>query len=99
MEERLRGGYDGVRAWSTGIRGEFDDVAQFGCTFSFSLRVPQVWVSEIMLQQTQVKTVIDYWNRWMVAFPDVRSLAKADIEEVNSIWSGQSCLECTGSQR
>lgn len=55
----------------------------------------QVWVSEIMLQQTQVKTVIDYWNRWMKQFPDVYTLAKADIEEVNSVWSGESCLDCS----
>ncbi|KAK4705882.1 A/G-specific adenine glycosylase, partial [Phenoliferia sp. Uapishka_3] len=49
---------------------------------------PQVWVSEIMLQQTQVVTVIAYWNRWMATFPTLRSLAAADIELVNSIWAG-----------
>lgn len=46
------------------------------------------WVSEIMLQQTQVATVIDYFNRWMVRFPDVHSLASADLDEVLSMWAG-----------
>ena len=38
-----------------------------------------VWVSEIMLQQTQVKTVIPYWERWMRELPDVRTLATAPL--------------------
>eukprot|EP00761_Pharyngomonas_kirbyi_P009070 gb/GECH01009085.1/.p1 GENE.gb/GECH01009085.1/~~gb/GECH01009085.1/.p1 ORF type:complete len:139 (+),score=27.18 gb/GECH01009085.1/:1-417(+) len=37
----------------------------------------RVWISEIMLQQTQVKTVIDYFNQWMKKFPTVEDLAKA----------------------
>ncbi|BGP16879.1 hypothetical protein JCM10213_007326 [Rhodosporidiobolus nylandii] len=48
----------------------------------------EVWVSEIMLQQTQVVTVIDYWKKWMAKFPTVRDLASADIEEVNAVWQG-----------
>lgn len=51
-------------------------------------RAYEVWVSEIMLQQTQVATVIDYYNRWMEAFPTVHALANADIEQVNTIWAG-----------
>ena len=47
-----------------------------------------VWVSEIMLQQTQVGTVIPYFNRFIESFPDVQSLAKADIDEVLSHWTG-----------
>lgn len=50
--------------------------------------VLQVWVSEIMLQQTQVTTVIGYWERWMKKFPTVQALADADIEEVNAVWAG-----------
>lgn len=41
-----------------------------------------------MLQQTQVATVIAYYNKWMLAFPTVKDLAEADIEKVNSIWAG-----------
>ncbi|GAA6003037.1 hypothetical protein JCM10207_001957 [Rhodosporidiobolus poonsookiae] len=48
----------------------------------------EVWVSEIMLQQTQVATVVPYWTKWMAKFPTVRDLAKADVEEVNQVWQG-----------
>ncbi|GAB1606290.1 hypothetical protein Ahia01_000911500 [Argonauta hians] len=47
-----------------------------------------VWVSEIMLQQTQVVTVINYYNNWMKKWPTLQHLAKADIEEINQVWSG-----------
>ena len=47
-----------------------------------------VWVSEIMLQQTQVATVIDYYHRFMKKFPTIKALAHADEEEVMQLWSG-----------
>ncbi|PFH34294.1 helix-hairpin-helix motif domain-containing protein [Besnoitia besnoiti] len=47
-----------------------------------------VWVSEVMLQQTQVCTVIDYWQRWVARWPTVASLAEASEEEVSQMWSG-----------
>ncbi|KIM85727.1 hypothetical protein PILCRDRAFT_816934 [Piloderma croceum F 1598] len=51
-------------------------------------RAYEVWVSEIMLQQTQVATVIPYYNRWMEKFPTIRDLASSDIETVNGLWKG-----------
>jgi len=48
----------------------------------------RVWISEIMLQQTQVTTVIPYFERWMVTFPDIATLAGAQLDEVLSLWSG-----------
>lgn len=48
----------------------------------------RVWVSEIMLQQTQVQTVIPYYMRFMQSFPDAASLASADIDAVLQHWSG-----------
>ena len=42
----------------------------------------RVWVSEIMLQQTQVSTVIPYFERFMRSFPDVYALAKAKLDDV-----------------
>ncbi len=48
----------------------------------------KVWISEIMLQQTQVATVVPYFERWIDAFPDVDALARAPIEEVLTLWSG-----------
>ncbi|XP_050208211.1 adenine DNA glycosylase [Mercurialis annua] len=47
-----------------------------------------VWVSEIMLQQTRVQTVIDYYNRWMLKWPTLGHLAQASLEEVNEMWAG-----------
>uniref|UniRef100_A0A8C6MBD3 Adenine DNA glycosylase n=1 Tax=Nothobranchius furzeri TaxID=105023 RepID=A0A8C6MBD3_NOTFU len=47
-----------------------------------------VWVSEIMLQQTQVATVKEYYKRWLKKWPTVQDLAAATIEEVNQMWSG-----------
>ncbi|XP_004936806.3 adenine DNA glycosylase isoform X1 [Gallus gallus] len=51
-------------------------------------RAYAVWVSEIMLQQTQVATVIDYYNRWMQKWPTLQALAAASLEEVNELWAG-----------
>lgn len=47
-----------------------------------------IWVSEIMLQQTQVKTVIPYWERWMQHLPTISSLACADEQHVLKLWEG-----------
>src|SRR5580658_5369932 len=48
----------------------------------------RVWVSEVMLQQTQVATVIPYYLRFMARFPHVRALADAPLDEVLHLWSG-----------
>lgn len=48
----------------------------------------RVWISEIMLQQTQVATVTGYYERFMTRFPDVRRLAAAPLDEVLHLWSG-----------
>jgi len=48
----------------------------------------RIWISEIMLQQTQVVTVIPYFQRFMARFPDIASLAAADEEGVLTYWSG-----------
>ena len=47
-----------------------------------------VWISETMLQQTQVATVIDYFSRWIKRFPDVSTLATTKDEEVLKYWQG-----------
>ena len=48
----------------------------------------RVWLSEIMLQQTQVTTVLDYYTRFLDRFPDVSALAEAPQDEVLGLWSG-----------
>ncbi|MEJ2305426.1 MAG: hypothetical protein P8Y14_28220 [Anaerolineales bacterium] len=47
-----------------------------------------VWVSEIMLQQTRVETVIPYFEQWMKRFPSIADLASASQQEVLSMWEG-----------
>ncbi|XP_008055614.1 adenine DNA glycosylase isoform X2 [Carlito syrichta] len=51
-------------------------------------RAYAVWVSEVMLQQTQVATVINYYTRWMQKWPTLQDLAGASLEEVNQLWAG-----------
>jgi A/G-specific adenine glycosylase len=48
----------------------------------------EVWVSEIMLQQTQVETMLPYFGRWMKTFPTLKSLANAEEEKVLKVWQG-----------
>src|SRR5947207_14748303 len=47
-----------------------------------------IWISEIMLQQTQVATVVPYFERFLRRFPDVKALAAADEHEVLKLWEG-----------
>ena len=47
-----------------------------------------IWLSEVMLQQTQVSTVIDYFNAFVIAFPDLSSLASASDDRVMAQWAG-----------
>jgi A/G-specific adenine glycosylase len=60
--------------WRTAPAGERDAYA--------------VWISEVMLQQTRVEAVIDYYNRWMARFPTVEALAAADLHDVLKAWEG-----------
>ena len=47
-----------------------------------------IWVSEIMLQQTQVKTVIPYWERWLRDLPSIETVAKASPDKIHKLWEG-----------
>ncbi len=47
-----------------------------------------IWVSEIMLQQTQVKTVVPYWERWMRELPTIQAVAKAAPAKLHKLWEG-----------
>ncbi len=48
----------------------------------------RIWISEIMLQQTQVATVENYYKRFIETFPDIKTLASADIHKVMKLWEG-----------
>jgi A/G-specific adenine glycosylase len=47
-----------------------------------------IWVSEIMLQQTQVKTVMPYWERWMRELPTIKTAANASPDKIHKLWEG-----------
>ena len=72
---------DKVLAW-------FDQYGRKDLPWQKDINPYRVWVSEIMLQQTQVKTVIPYYQRFMQSFPDVQTLAHAGEDEVLKHWSG-----------
>lgn len=47
-----------------------------------------IWIAEVMLQQTQVKTVMPYWQRWMRELPSIKSLARARMDRILKLWEG-----------
>jgi A/G-specific adenine glycosylase len=67
-----------------------DWYAQFGRDLPWrcSRNPYPIWVSEIMLQQTQVKTVIPYYQRWLLQFPTIETLAMAEQQQVLKAWQG-----------
>ena len=48
----------------------------------------RIWISEIMLQQTTVQTVVPYFEKWMIRFPDIETLSKASQQDVLKAWQG-----------
>ncbi len=70
------------------VLGWFDRHGRKDLPWQQNIDPYRVWVSEIMLQQTQVTTVIPYYQRFMAAFPDVATLAAAELDEVLHHWTG-----------
>lgn len=66
----------------------FDDHGRKDLPWQHNINAYRVWVSEIMLQQTQVQTVVPYYQRFVQTFPDLAALAAADIDIVLQHWSG-----------
>ena len=66
----------------------FDQYGRNDLPWQHDLSPYRVWVSEIMLQQTQVSTVIPYYERFMQRFPSVETLAAAGEDDVLSLWTG-----------
>ena len=48
----------------------------------------EIWIAEVMLQQTQLKVVIPYWEKWMKIFPSLTVLAQSDLQKIFLIWQG-----------
>lgn len=66
----------------------FDEHGRHDLPWQYNATPYRVWVSEIMLQQTQVATVIPYYQRFMTSFPNVQALAQADEDSVLQHWAG-----------
>ncbi len=75
-------------AFSAGVLQWFDRHGRKDLPWQQNPTPYRVWVSEIMLQQTQVATVIGYFERFVGRFPDVQALADAEPDEVLHLWSG-----------
>ena len=77
-----------MKAFSEKVLKWFDTQGRKNLPWQQNINPYRVWVSEIMLQQTQVKTVIPYYERFMQSFPTVQTLATAEQDEVLKHWSG-----------
>ncbi|MFV1982235.1 MAG: A/G-specific adenine glycosylase [Thiohalomonadales bacterium] len=75
-------------AFSTVILNWYKKHGRFNLPWQQDQSLYRVWVSEIMLQQTQVNTVIPYFKKFMAAFTDVHQLARASQDEVLHFWTG-----------
>jgi A/G-specific adenine glycosylase len=70
------------------VLGWYDREGRKTLPWQLDITPYRVWVSEIMLQQTQVNTVIPYFNRFMQKFPQVHDLAAAKLDDVLHLWTG-----------
>ena len=74
--------------FSSAVLEWFDRNGRHDLPWQQGINPYRVWVSEIMLQQTQVSTVLNYFDRFMAALPDVQALAEAPEDEVLHLWTG-----------
>jgi len=77
-----------MKSFSIKVLAWFDQHGRKDLPWQHNINPYRVWVSEIMLQQTQVKTVIPYFEKFMLSFPDVQTLANANQDAVLKHWSG-----------
>lgn len=77
-----------IENFSTRLLSWFDDHGRKGMPWQRDSDPYKIWLSEVMLQQTQVSTVIPYFERFLKRFPTVEDLAKAEQDEVLHLWSG-----------
>ncbi|HDZ55684.1 MAG TPA: adenine DNA glycosylase [Pseudomonas xinjiangensis] len=75
-------------AFSLAVLDWYDRHGRKDLPWQHDMTAYRVWVSEIMLQQTQVATVIPYYQRFMETLPDVEALAAAAVDEVLHLWTG-----------
>ncbi len=75
-------------SFSTAVLKWFDHSGRKHLPWQQNITPYRVWLSEIMLQQTQVSTVIPYFEKFICRFPDVASLAEAPVDDVLALWTG-----------
>jgi A/G-specific adenine glycosylase len=78
----------GTAGFAAAVLAWFDRHGRHDLPWQHPATPYRVWISEVMLQQTQVTTVIPYFERFMARFPDVATLAAADRDEVLAHWAG-----------
>lgn len=76
------------KSFSGNVLRWFDHSGRKHLPWQRDISAYRVWISEIMLQQTQVSTVIPYFNKFIQKFPDIASLALAPVDEVLALWTG-----------
>ncbi|MFU8896876.1 MAG: A/G-specific adenine glycosylase [Gammaproteobacteria bacterium] len=74
--------------FAAALLGWYDRAGRHDLPWQIDASPYRVWIAEVMLQQTQVSTVIPYFQRFMARFPDIASLAGAPLDEVLHHWSG-----------
>ncbi|HCA90076.1 MAG: A/G-specific adenine glycosylase [Legionellaceae bacterium] len=74
--------------FQTALLAWFDEHGRHDLPWQHPLDSYRIWIAEIMLQQTQVKTVIPYFRRFIERFPDILALVSASEDEVLAYWSG-----------
>lgn len=79
---------DSVSEFQSSVLTWYDEYGRKNLPWQNPATPYTVWISEVMLQQTQVATVIPYFQKFMVSFPDVQSLANANEDDVLHHWSG-----------
>jgi len=77
-----------VRDFAARLLEWWDEHGRKDLPWQEDINAYRVWISEIMLQQTQVRTVIPYYERFMASFADVTALANAELDDVLHHWSG-----------
>src|SRR5690606_17775678 len=77
-----------ARGFSTRLLGWFDHSGRHALPWQHPRTPYRVGLSEIMLQQTQVRTAAPYFERFVAALPDLPALAEAELEQVLALWSG-----------
>lgn len=75
-------------SFSRAVLAWFDEHGRKHLPWQQNITPYRVWLSEIMLQQTQVATVIPYFERFTAAYPDVQALAAAPLDDVLHLWTG-----------